>query len=185
LRYKKSRGSKYSRKQGSPYRSGVPYGTAGVYGGQDNAWKYYRHHPPVKYEKEKYEKIPKEEHGSDRVIKIESTPEIKFPEYHPEVSQERIRSIVNETFAKMKLEEELVKNSETPIEIEKTIDNPLEVKPPDLLIEKYPDPLDLAMPDLKLLENELLYPFNPLEIPLEAQKKDFEKRKLEAGEYNY
>ena len=60
--YKKSKGSKYSAKQRSPNRYRLPYGTGGVYGGQDNAYKYYRHHPPIKPEKVSYEKLPKDEH---------------------------------------------------------------------------------------------------------------------------
>jgi hypothetical protein len=181
MRYhKKSRGSKYSTKQRSPYRYRLPYGTDGVYGGQDNAYKYYKHHPPVKPEKVSYEKLPKYEHQPDRIIKIESPPQIKFPEYHPEMSDEKIRHIVKETFEKMRIEEQIEKQTETPLQkdeqIEKLIEEPA--------FEKMPDLLDLTMPDLLSLESEL-DPMNPLEIPLDLQKKDAERRRLEAGEYDY
>ena len=101
--YKKSKGSKYSARQRSPDRYRLPYGNDGVYGGQDNAYKYYRHHAPIKPEKvPNYEKLPKDEHQPERIIKVEPSPQIKFPEYHPETSDEKIRHIVKETFEKMR-----------------------------------------------------------------------------------
>jgi hypothetical protein len=183
--YKKSKGSKYSARQKSPYRYRLPYGTDGVYGGQDNAYKYYRHHPPVKPEKVSYEKLPKYEHPPERIIKVESSPQIKFPEYHPETSDDKIRHIVKETFEKMRIEEQIEKQIETPLQkderIEKLIEEPLQNEP---VLERMPDLLDLTMPDLLSLESEL-DPMNPLEIPLDLPKKDLEKKRLEVDEYDY
>lgn len=180
--YNKSKGSKYSAKQRSPNRYRLPYGTGGVYGGQDNAYKYYRHHPPVKPEKINYEKLPKDEH-QPRIIKMESPAQIKFPEYHPETSVEKIRNIVKETFEKMKLEQ-IDKQVETPLQTDEQIEKPIEEPLQNEPLERMPDLLDLTMPDLLSLEREL-DSMNPLEIPLDIQKKDLEKRKLEAGEYDY
>ena len=182
--YKKSGGSKYSARQRSPERYRLPYGKDGVYGGQDNAYKYYKHHLPIKPEKVSYEKLPKYEHQPERIIRVESSPQIKFPEYHPETSDEKIRHMVKETFEKMRIEEQIERQTETPLQkderIEKLIEEPLQNEP----LERMPDLLDLTMPDLLSLESEL-DPMNPLEIPLDLQKKDAERRKLEAGEYDY
>jgi hypothetical protein len=183
--YKKSKGSKYSARQRSPYRYRLPYGTDGVYGGQDNAYKYYRHHAPIKPEKVSYEKLLKYEHQPERVIKVESSPQIKFPEYRPETTDEKIRHIVKETFEKMKLEEQIERQTETPLQkderIEKLIEEPLQT---ESVFEQMPDLLDLTMPDLLSLESEL-DPMNPLEIQLDLQKKDAERGRLEAEEYDY
>ena len=61
------------------------------------------------------------------------------------------------------------------------IEEPLQTEP---VLEQMPDLLDLTMPDLLSLESEL-DPMNPLEIPLDLQKKDAERRRLEADEYDY
>ena len=174
--YKKSKGSRYA-KQSSPYRNRSPYRIEGVYGGQDNAYKYYRHHPPLRPEKVNYEKLPKYEHP-ERIIKVESPPQIKFPEYRPESSDEKIRNIVKETFAKMRIEEQIERQTETPEQKDERIEELIE----PLQTERMPDLLDLAMPDILSLENEL--DLNPLEVPLDP-KRETERRRLEAGEYDY
>ena len=85
----------------------------------------------------------------------------------------------------MKLEEQIEKQTETPLQkderVEKLIEEPLQTEP---VFEQMPDLVDLTMSDLLSLESEL-DPMNPLEISLDLQKKDAEKRRLEADEYDY
>ena len=177
MRYKKSKGSRYARQSSSKYRT--PYRSGGAYGGQDNAYKYYRHHPPTGPEKISYEKLTKDERP-ERIIKVESLPQIRFPEYHLETSVDKIRNIVRETFEKMQLEQ-IGKQAEIPVQKDEQIEKPTEEHLQAERLEQTPDILKLTMADLLSLESEL----DPmkLEIPID-QRKDAERRGLESG-YDY